>query len=298
MTLELYDPARAATQLRDGLPQQSSLRAEAIEYFTFRVGAPPTSCSAASSAAPGGGAQCTDDDAQMARLCALDLNRVACGGANTCAAALAHYRGIGSGELRAACATALPAPSPTSPQSTLADVCCASCAARCDCEAISVAVTASYGDVDLYVRAGGYPTRTRFDWSSSRGSGGSGGGSGGQASAVRRSGHSLDDAVLIRPDDPAALAGCNGTYYVGVYARLASAYHVLASSASSVISLQPGVPTFERVEAHPTHTPTLAVALPLSPWPLARSPGPGPGPGLGRGHSPSSWPQLWPDPWP
>ena len=121
-----------------------------------------------------------------------------------------------------------------------------------------MAVTASYGDVDLYVRAGGYPTRTRFDWSSSRGSGGSGGGGGGQASAVRRSGHSLDDAVLIRPDDPAALAGCNGTYYVGVYARLASAYHVLASSASSVISLQPGVPTFERVEAHPTHTPTLA----------------------------------------
>ena len=268
MTLELYDPARAATQLRDGLPQQSSLRAEAMEYFTFRVGGPPTSCSAPLS----GGAQCTDEDPLLARLCALGASRAACGGANTCAAALAHYRGIGSGGLRAAGATALPgqsgrrlshavynragsAPSPPSAQSSLAGVCCASCKARCECEAISVAVTASYGDVDLYVRAGGYPTRTRFDWSSSRGSGGSGGGSGGQASAVRRSGHSLDDAVLIRPDDPAALAGCNGTYYVGVYARLASAYHVLASSASSVISLQPGVPTFERVEAHPTHTP-------------------------------------------
>ena len=111
MTLELYDPARAATQLRDGLPQQSSLRAEAMEYFTFRVGGPPTSCSAPLS----GGAQCTDDDAQVARLCALDLNRVACGGEpHTCAAALAHFRGIGSGGLRAACATALPAPSPTS----------------------------------------------------------------------------------------------------------------------------------------------------------------------------------------
>ena len=269
VTLELYDPARASTQLRDGLPQQSSLRAEAIEYFTFRAGAPPASCSAASSAAPGGGAQCTDDDAQMARRCAQADD---CGGGtplgqmDTCAAALGHYRGIGGGGLRAACATTLPAPQGR--QSTLADVCCASCAARCDCEAVSVAVTASYGDVDLYVRAGGYPTRTRFDWSSSRGSGGGGG----QASAVRRSGHSLDDAVLIRPDDPAALAGCNGTYYVGVYARLASAYHVLASSASSVISLQLGVPTFERAEAHPTHPPTLAVALPLSPQPLALSP--------------------------
>ena len=182
MELELFDPARASTQLRDGVPQQSSLGAETLEYFTFRVGAPPASCD-------------------------------------------------------------------SSPSVCVGDHCVPR--AECACEAITVSVTASYGDVDVYVRAGGYPTRTRFDWSSSRGSGG---GSSDQASAVRQSGHYLDDAVVIGPDDTAALPGCNGTYFVGVYARLASAYHVVASSASSFIMLQLGVTTFERTEANQTHT--------------------------------------------
>ena len=250
MDLELYDPARASTQLRDGIPQQSSLRAEAIEYFTYRVGAPPASCASAS----GGGAPCTDDDAQMARRCAQNAD---CGEGkplgrmDSCLAAVDHHRGVGSGGLRAVCAATLSSSGGSDPQSTLAEVCCASCAARCECEAIAVSVTASYGDVDVYVRAGGYPTRTRFDWSSSRGSSG---GSSDEASTIQQSGHHLDDVVLIRPDDAAALAGCNGTYYVGVYARLASAYHVVASSTSSVISLQLGVPTFERAEANQTHT--------------------------------------------
>jgi len=248
--LELYDPARAATQLRDGTPQQSSLRAEALEYFTFRVGAPPASCdsSPGGDSSSGDGAQCTDDDAQMARRCTQNADcgaGTSLGQMDTCSAAVDHYRGVGSGGLRVVCAATLDG---TQPPSTVADVCCASCAARCECEAITVSVTASYGDVDVYVRAGAYPTRTRFDWSSRRGSAGSSE----QASTVRQSGHHLDDAVVIQPDDPAALAGCNGTYYVGVYARLASAYHVVASSTSSLISLQLGVPTFERTEANQT----------------------------------------------
>ena len=82
MQIHLFDPTRTATQLRNGMPQQSALQQEDMQYFSFRMATP--SCDSQP-------ATCVDNDAIVAVSCAE--NAANCGPGkplgemDTCAAA-------------------------------------------------------------------------------------------------------------------------------------------------------------------------------------------------------------------